>query len=917
MTMSNVHCFIWCVLLLFVGFIPGTALAADEPLRLPAIKDNSIVLVDGEWHVNAGDAPRIRVKGNQHLVVLGFDTTSLQGRRVTRAKLVCFAADHELSGVTISTLATPWDELASTGLSAGRTDVVDWGYPGAKMPAVCGGNAFTLTVDAREPQRDGRYEWELPPQVVESLSLGVAHGLVIHEHDVDYSRNPTIFAREQSGKGPYLLVEVDPNPQPDSKPAPPSDLRIIFDGPTEARLTLQAPESGFAYEVKVNEHELGRHNIPLLLPSGSQTVFLRDLPPEVMNAAELHVQVVTLQRTGQRSSPVTLTVPRPIFEPIVDEPPPPLASTARPTDLAVIPVLDKYDRDGQPIGTLPADYRWRNPLFDGREVRLTAAAGEVVSLQLLLRGKDFVGVEWNWGKKDKDVASPRVDWFVANYVESDGREVPDPLLPMPPQVSLSPQQDTVLVADIYVPFDRAAGETLATVNISDGREIPIRLEILPFALPRTATFHCDMNSYGLPDDVQHYYALQQVAYDHRVSCNVLHYGHHTAAPGARKSNLDMRLGNGRRMDNRRYDEIAPGAQHAYWDDFITAFEPVLSGSLFQDGHRGPIPIPAFYLTFHESWPLNCRAYFNGNLDAYKAFTDEPLYAQTYANILQDFSRLAAERGWNTTDFQVYFNNKGSLSEATKAPWILDEPASFWDYRALQYYADLTDRGLAQSPIGNVDYRVDISRPEFCRGQWTARRSTLQVEGHDTEERVPESGHLWVVSSWAFQNYARLVQDRIQQEGLKVWVYGTANHVHENNRTMQAWALDSWLGGAQGVVPWQTVDKTGRALTEADQLGLFIFDHNDAAGFSVRHSLRLKAFRDAEQLIAYLSELERREGWTRAQTRTFVRQHINGIRSVAKVNEADAGTPTYPDASATNLENLKRASTKRLRFSSGG
>ncbi len=100
---------------------------------------------------------------------------------------------------------------------------------------------------------------------------------------------------------------------------------------------------------------------------------------------------------------------------------------------------------------------------------------------------------------------------------------------------------------------------------------------------------------------------------------------------------------------------------------MTAFGPYIDGSLFQNGHRGPIPAPGFYLTFHESWPLNCRAHFNGNPDAYEAFREQPLYAETYVNILQDFARLSQSKGWTDTGFQVYFNNKGSLNEKTKAP----------------------------------------------------------------------------------------------------------------------------------------------------------------------------------------------------------------------------------------------------------
>lgn len=134
------------------------------------------------------------------------------------------------------------------------------------------------------------------------------------------------------------------------------------------------------------------------------------------------------------------------------------------------------------------------------------------------------------------------------------------------------------------------------------------------------------------------------------------------------------------MDNKRYDDIKPNATTAYWDDFAEAFGPFLDGSLFKDGHRGPVSPPGFYLTFHESWPLNCRPYFNGNLDAYQAFSKDPAYETTYHNVLKSFRELAKKETWNQAGFQVYFNNKGSLNEKTKSPWILDEPSSYWDYR---------------------------------------------------------------------------------------------------------------------------------------------------------------------------------------------------------------------------------------------
>ena len=326
---------------------------------------------------------------------------------------------------------------------------------------------------------------------------------------------------------------------------------------------------------------------------------------------------------------------------------------------------------------------------------------------------------------------------------------------------------------------------------------------------------------------------------------------------------------------------------------MTAFGPYLDGSYFKAGHRGPIPAPGFYLTFHESWPLNCRAYFNGDPDAYLAFQEQPVYAETYVNVLQDFARLAAKQGWTETGFQVYCNNKGSLREVAKAPWILDEPSGYWDYRALQYYGELTDQGRARTPGPQIDYRIDISRPEYCRGQ------------------LSERDDLWVVSSWAFQHYRRLVTDRMEQDGLRAWVYGSSNHVHETNRNVQAWALDAWRYGATGLVPWQTINKDGTALNEADQLGLFIYDQ-DANGESViRHSTRLKAYREAQQLIELLNLLRDRRGWSLSQMRQFLDQYIQLDAQVHKVDDADAGTTGYGSLSPVGVETLKRAAAELL------
>lgn len=882
--------------LLSISSLLATASMAEEAIQLPVTKDNSIVMVDGEWDVNAGQQGRIRIKGNQHMVSMAFDTSAIAGKRVKRATLVCVQGEQEISGVSISTIATPWDEYRSNGLTAGKDGVADWGYPGAKFPAVCGGNGFTLVHQTKSEIRDGKYLWNVPPDMIHAMAIGVAHGLAIHEHDSDTGRNPTIFSREQSAKMPYLIVEVDD--QMEANPEAATELQVDSADSRSARLLLTSPMHGFAYEVSIHGELLGRHNIPLVSNGSKQAIPLRDLSSSIAVDQPYVIQVVTLDRTGQRSQPAVIQSlilkSGSIVKPVVSLAP---LHSSPGADLCVIPIADKYDSAGKSVGDLPPDYRTHNSIFDGHRVRLNAAAGEVVGFQLLLRSHQGKRDEKVSIKVQLDELEPRIDLHQAVYVpamaEAGGRLIPDPLLPMPESILLDPDTDRSVVADVYIPFDADPGLRTGKITISDGRVVPLEIKVLPFALPRQATFFCEMNGYGLPDHVNEYYALQQVAYDHRVHANILHYSHNTAAPGSRKSNLDMRLRSGRRMDNKKYDSIEPGATTGYWDDFEEAFGPYIDGSLFKNGHRGPIAAPGFYLTFHESWPLNCRQYFNGNPDAYQSFLDSPAYAATYVNILQDFARLAESKGWNQTGFQVYLNNKGSLNEKTKAPWILDEPAGFWDYRALQFFGELTDRGRRVAPDVQINYRIDISRPEYCRAQLDRRDD------------------LWIVSSSAFHNYRRLVTDRMQSDGLKAWVYGTSNHVHETNRNIQAWALDAWQDRATGIVPWQTVNKSGSALKEADQLGLFIFD-TDADGETViRHSMRLKAYRDAQQLIEYLHLLKQRRLWSMDQMRDFVNHYVDLDFEVNKTNEDDAGTSAYGRLSALGLETLKLATAELL------
>ena len=866
---------------LLFSLICSAPCLASETIRLPATRDNSIVLVRGEEALNQGRNSRIRIKGNQHLVVLGFDTSALRGRLVESATLVCAKAEENISQVTVSTVQCDWRETKSSSLTSGIQKADGWGAPGTRFPAVTGGNSFSLVCHAKSVVRDGAYHWRIDPDLVHALLIDAAWGLTIHEVDADYGRNPTIWSKE-SKQPPYLLLTLaDPSDAP--APAPPSLIEFISgDGdPENARLRLRAPRSGFTYDITVNGQDLPRWNIPFVEPRADQLIPVRDLGLQANNSVEIAAR--TVGRAGQLSKVTTIAgmIPSAPTTPKVD-----VASIKRGQsaieDIDIIPTLDRYDERGRPIGDLPDDYRRHNAVFDGETIALCAARGEVIGFQALIKGKGNVTLKCR-------LPGIRTETRLALYVSTPEGRAPDPLIPFD-ELSLSPQRDTPVVVDVFVPFDFGPSRVVGELSLSDGRRLPIQLSVRDFTLPRKAGFLCEMNGYGLPDSVEEFYRLQEIAYDHRVHCNILHYSHSTAAAGSRKCTMDVRMASGRRMDEKRYNAIEPGATEGYWDDFVSVFGPFISGRHFKNGHRGAIPAPGFYLTFHESWPLNVRPYFNGNPDAYVAFDDKPVYAETFRNILRDFVGVAKREGWTEAGFQLYLNNKGELNDPRRAPWILDEPTAYWDYRALAWYGDLVRDVIGEDSPVRIQDRIDISRPQFDRGE------------------LLNKSDLWIVNMKSFRYYGRLVRDRVERTGEEIWVYGTSSKPEESSRVIQAWVLEAYCGGARGLVPWQTIDKGGSALTKGDTLGLFIFDRaaSKPGRPVIHHSMRLKAYRRAQQDVEYLMLLQKKLGLSRRELAAFVDHYVNVDGATVKSSEADAGSAQYSELAPEGFRALREA-----------
>jgi hypothetical protein len=72
------------------------------------------------------------------------------------------------------------------------------------------------------------------------------------------------------------------------------------------------------------------------------------------------------------------------------------------------------------------------------------------------------------------------------------------------------------------------------------------------------------------------------------------------------------------------------------------------------------------------------------------------YAEAFVGVVSQFQTHFRQKGWNSTKFQIYLNNKPNWSPNTGV-WSLDEPVDFLDFVGLGYYMDLFRMGLGLPP----------------------------------------------------------------------------------------------------------------------------------------------------------------------------------------------------------------------------
>ena len=422
-----------------------------------------------------------------------------------------------------------------------------------------------------------------------------------------------------------------------------------------------------------------------------------------------------------------------------------------------------------------------------------------------------------------------------------------------------------VVCEIYLPHSVRSGAHSVTVRIGK-KSLAITLHVWDFTLPDQLTFVPEMNAYGLPVPAEEEVAWYRMAHEHRLNLNVLRYG----------------------WNGRVADGCAPVKKANAWDweAWDRRFGPLLDGTAFSGLPRTGVPIDAFYLPLNEHWPADVHRHFKGGYWVEDAFDES--YWNEFSTTAREFAEHAAKRGWTKTWLQFYLNNKVYFKEqrgtwsSCSAPWVFDEPVNTQDFWALRRYGQEFNRA-ARSIAPNAVFRCDISRPEWQRDL---------LDGVSGME----------VISGALRPYRERIEHRQARYGTMFTFYGTTAPPTEFPVQPVAWCLDAWCLGADGVLPWQTIG-TKESWDKPDALSLFYPARNPQDPV-VSPSLRLKSYREGQQLVEYLTAYTLVTGQSRHAVAEAVREFLGLEVDLKKKNSEDAGTAEYKPAIAQKLFELR-------------
>lgn len=914
--------------------------SGTETLKLKAVADaglsGMLFKKSDERLMSWGLSPRFKLKSIQEMAVIRFETAGLKGREVLKARLFLHREGKDmLRHIRVSTVNQDWEEGLTTEaygkpsgacfLFADYDSKRAWAWPGSDFADVAMGSGCSLDFWAeRRELPDGWISVDLRPELIYALAVGDTDGLAVQEGGSLAYFNNFISSAQASGREPYLEVElgrslsdVPAKPKARAFPAP----ELSSPGKGALKIEVAGVANVFCWKLKIDGKPVERWRLPHPGSDGSAVFLLEDLPPSRKLELELRAMsaggavseplLIRAESSPAFSVPVslgTLTEPAGAASPVAGGSQfttwavPPLVKIAPDTSEAMFDELAGKG-DGMSV----------NSVWDGGKISLFGCRGEFVSCQIVVARS---GAEPLKGVKVKPAALsgpagaviglPEIElyrnWYVLNQ---DLKWQPGYCLPLAAgeafvipdarrqgkvmvvgadknktrtEVAFPEQKNQTVYVDIYIPRTAVAGRYTGVFRIeAEGGAVatlPVTVEVFGFELPDKLAFWPMLNTYvwPQPQDARNtgsdYYRL---AHQHR---SVMFY--RNFKPKVQGEGKDLRL---------------------IWEEYDKAVGPLLSGEAFRDCRRSGVPVEAMGLPFIDSWPtaLSARNYnypepWPKKGDDNKLLVEHTMKAPTIGDALSEsykdgfseaqrqFIRHFAEKGWTRTEMQCMF--MGKKAHRTKFGvnmwWTTDEPYHLEDWLALQFFCRLWTEGLAGEPDGvrkRWIARADVSRP-----QWQGRF----LEG------IVGAVH---IGGFANPQKYRLGRMLARKDGFDLRTYGGANISSRSNAEGLVSLVNAWLYGANAALPWLGVGSDQSLdLNDPPGKGYSMVAPGARFGLGPVADIRLKAFRDGEQLIEYLALLAGKYNLTRDQVRAVVFAAASmegGLLPFADADNADA------------------------------
>ncbi|MFP4356791.1 MAG: hypothetical protein ACLFUJ_16910, partial [Phycisphaerae bacterium] len=809
------------------------ASAGAETKKLPVTRDIGICAHPAEVSYSPGGRSRARIKHIQHYYLFDFDAEQVRNWQIESATLHVRQALGRMKRAAVCTVPVDWVEGTNRNMS--KADGAScfshrvfpnqaWGRHGEDILQATFNNPRMLWRGSRvQAAGDGWLKIPLDPKLVRAVAMGLSEGLLLGEDAGQTMANHDIFTREQGNAAPWIEITGRAGPAPDTK-VPPRPA------PRAGPLAYRADFSTGAIQVDPTwkDRDDWAHRIELLrdgkqvrrvVSFGDHVVEIDGLDP---GRYELRISSYVDDALAHSAGPIEVQTSRPQTKPAATDLP--QAQPLEPVKLVRPSWQVKWMDVTDLLSPTAGDEKLQPPT---RAVSTARNAWASMGLAVWPGRNDAsklrLDVETLVCRDEPTAKLTEIRTFRLWPVGKANSWISDPAVPLArgetfalpwAKAGVKGQANQSLLIDVWVPAEARPGIYSGQVQLLSGNAIiargRLRIEVAQTVLSDEFHIVGDMNTYSSPTiqrraraDTRQFLQAERdyyrLAHSHRMTLNVLPYNQ--AGEIHRRSSAPAVAGAGAQ---RRITDFAA------WDN---RYGPLLSGEAFapETGYVGPgasHPIDHIYLPFHENWPLPLGDSFKPwpPPKDYRAFLewsrDLPPIDQSlgqgfqagWKSVLQQFGQHLADKGWTQTRYQVYLNNKQMFRDPAKGRgislWLLDEPMFAIDFEALAFFGRLTQQAEENIPDAvKLDYRVDISRPQFQR-DWFDGLVDLNVSPNKISQEPR-------FTAWRRERFSE-----------RYWDYAMPPSFAQSNAGWAAWPVYAYCWGAVGTLPWQTIANDG-------------------------------------------------------------------------------------------------------------